>query len=89
MDIKRESYARKRRMRRILYAVSTILVVVAISMGLSRLEPAVPALDRSTIWVNTVKRGPMSSCRLRRPEPILTAKNPVFILCIEQLGIEA
>ena len=59
MDIPRESYARKRRMRRVLYTVSTVLVVGAISIGLSRLEPAVPAVDRSTIWVDTVKRGPM------------------------------
>jgi HlyD family secretion protein len=28
-------------------------------MGLSRLKPAAPGVDRSTVWIDTVKRGPM------------------------------
>ncbi|HEV3410102.1 MAG TPA: efflux RND transporter periplasmic adaptor subunit, partial [Chthoniobacterales bacterium] len=30
-----------------------------ITVGLSRLKPAVPSIDRSTVWIDTVKRGPM------------------------------
>ena len=30
-----------------------------VTMGLSRLKPAAPGVDRSTVWVDTVKRGPM------------------------------
>lgn len=30
-----------------------------ITMGLSRLKPAAPGVDRSTVWIDTVKRGPM------------------------------
>ena len=59
MDIPRESQARKRRIRRILYAVIGLLAVVSVTVGLSRLKPAAPSVDRATVWIDTVKRGPM------------------------------
>ena len=31
----------------------------AITFGLARLKPAVPTVDRSLVWIDTVKRGPM------------------------------
>jgi len=34
-------------------------VVALVTMGLSRLKPAAPGVDRSTVWIDTVKRGPM------------------------------
>lgn len=34
-------------------------MVALVSMGLSRLKPAAPGVDRATVWVDTVKRGPM------------------------------
>ena len=36
-----------------------MVVVALVTMGLSRLKPAAPGVDRSTVWVDTVKRGPM------------------------------
>jgi len=33
--------------------------VALVTMGLSRLKPAAPGVDRSTVWIDTVKRGPM------------------------------
>ena len=30
-----------------------------VTMGLSRLKPAAPGVDRSTVWIDAVKRGPM------------------------------
>jgi len=33
--------------------------VALVTMGLSRLNPAAPGVDRSTVWIDTVKRGPM------------------------------
>ena len=59
MDIPRESQAGKRRLRRILYGGGSLLLVVAVTVGLARLEPAAPSVDRSTVWRETVKRGPM------------------------------
>jgi len=59
MDIPRPSAARDRRRRRIIYAVVGIGSVALVTMGLSRLKPAAPGVERATIWIDIVKRGPM------------------------------
>jgi len=33
--------------------------VVGITYGLTKLKPAAPSVDRATVWIDTVKRGPM------------------------------
>jgi len=35
------------------------LLVVVITAALARLKPAAPSVDRSTVWTDTVRRGPM------------------------------
>jgi HlyD family secretion protein len=59
MDIPRESDARKRRVRRIILLSLGVVAVLLITLGLSRLGPAAPTVERATIWPDTVKRGPM------------------------------
>jgi HlyD family secretion protein len=59
MDIPRKLDRRKRRLRRILLALAGIAVILATTLGLSRLKPAAPEVDRSTVWIDTVKRGSM------------------------------
>jgi HlyD family secretion protein len=59
VDIARPSQARKKRIRRILYISSAVIVVALISLGVSRLKPAAPTVDRAVVWIDTVKRGPM------------------------------
>jgi HlyD family secretion protein len=59
MDVARPDRRRQTRLRRLLYGAAALLAVAAITLGLSRLRPAAPTLDRSTVWVDTVKRGPM------------------------------
>jgi HlyD family secretion protein len=59
MDIPRESEARQRRRRRWLLGLAGGLAVLLATFGLSRLGPAAPTVERSTIWPDTVKRGPM------------------------------
>src|SRR5262245_61035655 len=59
MDIPRPTAARDRRRRQIIYGVVSVAVLAIVSMGLSRLKPAAPTVERSTVWVDTVKRGPM------------------------------
>lgn len=60
MDIKRpESVARTRRNRRVLWGTLLVLTLAAVTFGLSRLEPAAPTLDQSTVLIDTVERGPM------------------------------
>jgi len=59
MDIQRPSNARAKKIRRIVYAAVAMLLVAGVSYALSRLKPAAPSVDRSTIWPDDVKRGPM------------------------------
>src|SRR6267143_1492245 len=59
MDIPRPQAARKRRIRLVLYSVAGLGVLPLITMGLSRLKPAPPSVERATVWPDTVKRGPM------------------------------
>ena len=33
--------------------------MLLITLGLSRLKPAAPSVERATVWIDTVKRGPM------------------------------
>lgn len=46
-------------MRRYVYAGAGLLLVVLITAALSRLKPAAPTVDRTAIWTDTVRRGPM------------------------------
>jgi HlyD family secretion protein len=59
MDIPRPFAARKRYIRRALYLIVAIAAVTLITLGVSRLKPAAPSVDRATVWPDTVKRGPM------------------------------
>jgi HlyD family secretion protein len=59
MDIARPSNARKKRIRNAIYAGVCLLAVVLVSVGLSRLKPAAPTVERAVVWPDTVKRGPM------------------------------
>jgi len=59
MDVPRTNAKRRRYVRRSLYATIGLVVIVVVTVGLSRLEPAVPSVDRRTLWVDTVKRGMM------------------------------
>lgn len=57
VDIARPSQAKKKRIRRILYISAAVVVVAGISLGVSRLKPAAPSVDRAVVWIDTVKRG--------------------------------
>jgi len=60
VDIARPAaVAQKKKIRRIIYGVAALLAIVVITVGVSRLKPAAPSVDRAAVWVDTVKRGPM------------------------------
>src|SRR2546423_10426108 len=59
MDVPRKGIAEKKRKRRILIIGGSVLGLIVITFGLSRLKPAAPSLDRSSVWIDTVKRRPM------------------------------
>jgi len=59
MDIARPSQAREKRIRRIVYGAAGFVAVLLITLGLSRLKPAAPGVERATLLIDTVKRGPL------------------------------
>src|SRR3984893_14333487 len=59
MDIPRPDVAAKNRNRRIITTIRSARGLILATIGPSRLKPAVPSVDRSTVWIDTVKRGPM------------------------------
>src|SRR5437762_500473 len=59
MDVPRPGIAAQKRKRRIIIIAAVAVGVVLATFALSRLKPAVPSVDRSTVWIDTVKRGPM------------------------------
>lgn len=59
MDIVRPDIKRKKLRRNIIWIVVAVIVVGGAAFGVSRLKPAIPTVDASTIYPGTVKRGNM------------------------------
>src|SRR6185503_17516506 len=59
MDIARLSNAKKKRIKQAIYAGVGLLAVVLVSVGLSRLKPAAPTVERAVVWPAKVERGHM------------------------------
>lgn len=59
MDIARPDFKVKKKRRLAIWAGAGVVVITLLAIGVSRLKPASPTVDRSTIWTDTVKRGPL------------------------------
>lgn len=59
MDIARPDLKVRKRRRQLVGAIVVALLVVATTAAVLRLKPAAPTVERSTVWTDTVKRGPM------------------------------
>src|SRR6266705_779120 len=59
MDIARPEFKRQKRRRQIVWGAIGLVVLGVVTIGVSRLKPAAPEVERSTVWTDTVKRGPM------------------------------
>ncbi len=59
MDIARPEDRKRTRTRRLIYAGLGLLLAAVITIALARLKPAAPSVDRTAVWTDTVKRGPM------------------------------
>ena len=57
MDIPRPNAARQRRRKRLIFSSVALVVLAGITVGLSRLEPAAPSVDKGQIWMDAVQRG--------------------------------
>jgi len=59
MDIARPEFKTQKRRRQTIIIAAVILGAAAVSVGVARLKPAAPMVERGTVWTDTVKRGPM------------------------------
>ncbi len=59
MDIARVGVAQQKRRRLQLVAGGAAVLLVLLTVGLARLKPAAPSVDRSTVWIGRVERGEM------------------------------
>ena len=59
MDVPRPDVARKKKKKRLLIGAGSLLALILITVVVARLKPAAMSVDRASVWVDTVKRGPM------------------------------
>ncbi len=59
MDVARTGVTRKKNIKRAILAVVVVAAVGGLTYWLSKLQPAAVAVEASTLWPDTVKRGPM------------------------------
>jgi len=59
MDIARPELKAQKRRRQMIVGAVAVLALAVVTVGISRLKPAAPTVERGTVWTDTVKRGPM------------------------------
>ena len=76
MDIARPEFKLQQRRRQIvLFGVGAVLVA-AVSIGVMRLKPAAPSVERGTVWTDVVKRGSMLR-QVRGPGSLMPVQEAV------------
>ena len=60
MDVPRSpEVLKKKKQKRVLLGVAGGVAVLLVTLGLARLKPAARSVERSSVWIDAVKRGPM------------------------------
>ena len=59
MDIARPEFKQQKRRKQIIAVIIGVVCLGLVTIGVSRLKPAAPTVERSTVWTDTVKRGSM------------------------------
>jgi HlyD family secretion protein len=54
-----ESVVRNKKIKRVAYGVAGLAAILMVTVAVSRLKPAAPSVERGTLLIDTVKRGPM------------------------------
>jgi HlyD family secretion protein len=85
VDILREDLAEKRKRRRIVLVSVGAAVVLLITLGLSRLKPAAPTVEKSTLWPDTVQRGPMLR-QVRGPGSLVVESEGIRVISAQTDG---
>jgi HlyD family secretion protein len=76
MDIARPELKVQKRRRQIVMSGIGAVVVVAVTIGVMRLKPAAPSVERGTVWTDVVKRGPMLR-QVRGPGSLIPTQEAV------------
>ncbi len=59
MDVPRQGVRRQKLISRSIWIALAAVSIPLVTYGLSRLKPAAPSVEKSTLWTDSVKRGPM------------------------------
>ena len=59
MDIARPEFKQQKRRKQIVIGAIALVVLVLVTVGVARLKPAAPCVERGTVWTDAVKQGNM------------------------------
>jgi RND family efflux transporter MFP subunit len=76
MDIARPEFKIQKRRRQAIVATLIVLCIAALSVGISRLKPAAPSVERGSVWTDTVKHGSMLR-QVRGPGSLIPSQDAV------------
>ncbi|HYH83218.1 MAG TPA: HlyD family efflux transporter periplasmic adaptor subunit [Longimicrobium sp.] len=85
MDIKRTPPPRGRKW--VIYGGAAVLLLLVVGVAIAKMGPAAPSIERSTLWVDTVRKGDM--VRQVRGPGTLVAEDIRWISAITQGRVEA
>jgi multidrug efflux pump subunit AcrA (membrane-fusion protein) len=76
MDIARPEFKVQKRRRQTVIGSIVVLCVAVVAFAVSRLKPAAPSVERSTVWTDTVKHGSMLR-QVRGPGSLIPTQDSV------------
>jgi len=60
MDVPRSpEILKQKKRRRMIYGIAGAAAILLVTLGLARLKPAARSVERTSVWIDAVKRGPM------------------------------
>jgi HlyD family secretion protein len=82
MDISRPDLKVRKRRKAVVVSTVAVVVVAAVLFFVLRLKPAVPSVERSAIWTDTVKRGPLVR-QVRGPGTLVPREDKIRLIPAE------
>src|SRR5919106_1221188 len=83
-DIARDpSFLKRRRLRRIGYGIAAVLVLIAVSIVLARMEPAPPGVDADALLQLQSAQAQLENLRVQYENEILTQESQAAALAAE------
>jgi HlyD family secretion protein len=79
MDISRPDIKKKKRQRQFVVGGVALVALAAVGWFVVRLKPASPEVDRSTVWTDTVKNGPLLR-QVRGPGTLVPREDKIRLI---------